>query len=152
MPDTPDLIISPKAFDAAVFDLDGVVTRTVQVHVNAWKRLFDEFLLQHPSGEGEDLSPFDQERDYRRYLDGRPRYQGVRHFLAARRIDLPLGTPDDPADRNTICGLGNRKNTFFRRILEEEGIDVYGCAVALVHQLRAAGIKTAVVSWARRCV
>jgi len=106
----PYLIFSRKRFGAVIFDLDGVVTRTADVHATAWKRLFDAFFEKRPAREGENLSAFDIDRDYRRYVDGRPRYQGVQHFLAARCIHLPVGAPDDPPERITVCGLGNRKN------------------------------------------
>jgi alpha,alpha-trehalase len=147
----PELTISPERLEAVLFDLDGVVTRTADVHAAAWKRLFDTYMQSRQAREGEDLSPFDSDRDYRRYVDGRPRYQGVKHFLAARHIDLPEGAPDDSPERETICGLGNRKNELFRRLIEEQGVEVYDCAVALIRQLRQAGIKTAVVSASKNC-
>jgi alpha,alpha-trehalase len=150
MPD-PELTLSRERLDAVIFDLDGVVTRTADVHASAWKRLFDAFLEARQARPGEDLSPFDRERDYRRYVDGRPRYQGVKHFLAARGIEVPMGEPNDPPDRETVCGLGNRKNQLFRASLEEEGVEVYGCAVALIHRLRRAGFRTAVVSASKNC-
>lgn len=148
----PELTLSPRRLDAVIFDLDGVVTRTADVHAAAWKRLFDEYLRARTAREGEDLSPFDIGRDYRRYVDGRPRYQGVKHFLSARHIDdLPMGDPSDPPEAETICGLGNRKNRMFREIVAEQGVEVYGCAVALVRRLRKAGIRTAVVSASKNC-
>ncbi|MCU0835338.1 MAG: trehalose-phosphatase [Gammaproteobacteria bacterium] len=150
MPD-PELTLSRERLDAVIFDLDGVVTRTADVHATAWKRLFDAFLEARQARAGEDLTPFDIERDYRRYVDGRPRYQGVKHFLAARLIELPMGEPDDPPDRETICGLGNRKNRIFQKLVEEQGVEVYGCAVALLHRLRRAGFRTAVVSASKNC-
>jgi alpha,alpha-trehalase len=146
MADIGEYVISRRDLDAVVFDLDGVITRTVTAHAAAWKRLFDEFLASYSAQGGEDLSPFDIDRDYRRYVDGRPRYQGVRHFLSARHIHLPMGDPSDPPDRETVCGLGNRKNTYFQQTVKEEGVELYGCAVALVKRLRKAGIRTAVVS------
>ena len=147
----PDLTLSRERLDAVIFDLDGVVTRTAEIHAAAWKRLFDTYLSERTALEGENPSPFDIDRDYRRYVDGRPRYQGVRHLLLSRYIDLPMGEPDDPPDRETICGLGNRKNQIFREVIREEGVGVYDCAVALVRRLRAAGIKTAVVSASMNC-
>jgi alpha,alpha-trehalase len=150
MPD-PTLTISPERVDAVLFDLDGVVTRTADVHAAAWKRLFDAYLRERQAREGEDLSPFDSDRDYRRYVDGRPRHQGVKHFLAARHIDLPEGTPDDPPDRETICGLGNRKNRMFRELLEERGVEVYDCAIDLIRRLQEAGIRVGVVSASKNC-
>jgi trehalose 6-phosphate phosphatase len=147
----PELVISRSRFRAVIFDLDGVVTRTADVHAAAWKRLFDSYLGERPAREGEDLSSFDINRDYRRYVDGRPRYQGVRHFLSARHVDLPMGEPDDSPDSETICGLGNRKSQIFRELVEERGVEVNGCAVALIRQLRRGGIKTAVVSASKSC-
>lgn len=143
--------LSRAQLDAALFDLDGVVTRTAEVHAAAWKRLFDEFLNARSARAGEDLTPFDAVRDYRRHVDGRPRYQGVKHFLYARHIALPMGEPEDPPERETVCGLGNRKNDIFRRLLEEDGVAVYDCAIDLIRRLRQAGIKTAVVSASKNC-
>lgn len=147
----PELTLSRERLDAVIFDLDGVVTRTADVHAAAWKGLFDTFLSERQAQPSEDLSPFDRDRDYRRYVDGRPRYQGVKHFLAARHIELPMGKPDDPPGQETVCGLGNLKNRLFRAILEEKGVEVYGCAVALVRRLRRAGFRTAVVSASKNC-
>jgi trehalose 6-phosphate phosphatase len=151
MPENDPLIISRREFDAMLFDLDGVITRTVDLHPGAWKRLFDEFMTERSAQGGEDLRPFDIDRDYRRDVDGRPRYQGVRHFLAARHIELPMGEPADPPERETMCGLGNRTNQLFREAIEEQGVGLYGCAVALVHRLRKAESKTAVVSASKNC-
>ncbi len=139
--DTPIL-----EFAAAVFDLDGVVTRTATVHAAAWKRLFDEFLQQRSERVGEPFVPFDAEADYRLYVDGKPRYDGVRSFLQSRGIDLPEGSPDDPADRDTICGLGNRKDGFFTERLQRNGVEVFKSTVALIDRLRASGVRTALVS------
>lgn len=151
----PEPVISPDYFSAVIFDLDGVVTRTAAVHADAWKRLFDAFLRDRETREGdrqgEDLSPFDSDRDYRLHVDGRPRYEGVATFLSSRGIDLPWGDPDDPEDRETICGLGNRKNRLFRALVDEQGVAVYDCAVALIHRLRASGVATAVVSASKNC-
>ncbi len=147
----PYLIFSRKRFGAVIFDLDGVVTRTADVHATAWKRLFDAFFEKRPAREGENLSAFDIDRDYRRYVDGRPRYQGVQHFLAARRIHLPMGAPDDPPERITVCGLGNRKNRIFRELIEKQGLEVDDCAIALIRRLRRAGIRTAAVSASKNC-
>jgi trehalose-phosphatase len=151
MPKNDPLIMSRRELDAVIFDLDGVITRTVDLHAGAWKRLFDSFMAERSAQGGEDLRPFDIDRDYRRYVDGRPRYQGVHHFLAARHIELPMGEPSDPPESETICGLGNRKNQMFREAIEEQGVGLYGCAVALVRRLRKAGIKTAVVSASKNC-
>jgi alpha,alpha-trehalase len=143
--------LSRAQLDAVLFDLDGVVTRTAKLHADAWKTMFDDYLRGRAAREGEDHGPFDKERDYRRYVDGRPRIQGVKHFLAARGIDLPAGEPDDPPDRETLSGLGSRKNRLFRDALREQGVELYGCALTLLHRLRATGFHTAVVTASKNC-
>ncbi|MCG6861281.1 MAG: HAD-IA family hydrolase, partial [Chromatiaceae bacterium] len=147
----PELTISRDRIDAAIFNLDGVVTRITKLHINAWKHVFDAYLRERSSQQGEDYRPFDIGHDYYRYVDGRPRYQAVKHFLLSRHIDLPMGDPDDPSNRETICGLGNRKNLIFDWFVKEGGVEVYGCAIALIHRLRRVGIKTAVVSASKHC-
>ncbi|SDY81831.1 trehalose 6-phosphatase [Citreimonas salinaria] len=127
----------------AIFDLDGVVTHTAQVHFAAWKRLFDAFLAARG-----DAALFNED-DYRRYVDGLPRYDGVMAFLHARGIGLPHGEPSDPPEAETICGLGNRKNRYFREALEREGVEVYQDTLALIERLRADGVGTALVSSSR---
>lgn len=124
-----------KAIRAVLFDLDGVVTRTATIHARAWQRLFDEFL----AAEGEDArsGPFRLPQDYIAYIDGKPRYEGVRSFLESRGIDLPWGNPDDPPDARTVCGLGNRKNRYFHEVLGEEGVEVFPSTVARIRALRA---------------
>jgi beta-phosphoglucomutase-like phosphatase (HAD superfamily) len=101
-------LLNTRDYDAVIFDMDGVVTRTAEVHAAAWKRLFDDVLARE--AHGADYTPFDTVGDYRRYVDGKPRYNGVRDFLASRGIHPPEGTPDDPPERDTVCGLGNRKD------------------------------------------
>jgi len=147
----PELNISREKIDAVIFNLDGVVTRITNLHISAWKRLFDAYLHERSSQEGEDYRYFDIDHDYHRYVDGRPRHQAVKHFLLARHIELPMGDPDDPPNRETVCGLGNRKNLIFDQIVEEEGVEVYGCAIALIRRLRKASIKIAVVSASKHC-
>jgi alpha,alpha-trehalase len=147
----PDLILSRERIDAVLLDLDGVVTDTTDLQARAWKRLFDTWLREHPSAPGEDHSPFDATRDYRRYIDGRPRDKGVKHFLLARGVELPDGAPDDGPEQDSIQGLGRRKNAMFLELLEEHGVEVYGCAVALLRRLRRAGIRTAAVTASRNC-
>ena len=110
-------------FDAAIFDLDGVVTKTATVHAAAWKRLFDSYLQDRSARIDEPFHPFDVEQDYLTYVDGKPRYDGVKSFLKSRGIELPYGSPSDPPERETVCGLGNRKN---RLLLEEiESVSVH---------------------------
>jgi alpha,alpha-trehalase len=150
MPDA-ELTLSRERFAAAIFDLDGVVTRTVEVHAAAWKQLFDSFMNERLAQDGEDLHPFDSDRDYSQYIDGRPRYQGIKHFLSARHIDLPMGEPADPPENETVCGLGNRKNKLFQQIVHEQGVAVYECALSLIHRLRQAGFKIAMVTASKNC-
>jgi trehalose 6-phosphate phosphatase len=142
------ILISKSDFDAVIFDLDGVITKTAKVHFRAWKRLFDQYLDSRSAG---DWVPFTDE-DYRRYVDGKPRYEAVRSFLESRDIELPYGSPDDDPDKETICGLGNRKNEFFRQSLESGGVEVFAPAVQLLHKLRSSGFKTAIVSSSKNCV
>ncbi len=136
------------AFEAAIFDLDGVVTRTARVHAATWKRLFDDYLRARSERSGEPFLEF-TDADYRAHVDGLPRYDGVAAFLRARGIDLSWGEPSDPPDRETICGLGNRKNALFRQVLEAEGVEVHESAVALIRSLRKQGVRTALVSSSR---
>jgi trehalose-phosphatase len=132
--------------DAAIFDMDGVVTDTAAVHAAAWKQLFDSFLEARAQRTGEPFVPFDTVDDYRPHVDGKPRYDGVRDFLASRGISLPEGDPEDPPDRETVCGLGNRKNRAFLDRLERDGARAYESTVALVEQLKSDGMGVAVIS------
>lgn len=143
--------VSPDSFDAVLFDLDGVLTATAQLHAACWKQAFDEFLQKRADRKGELFRPFDLKADYGDYVDGKPRYDGVQSFLESRSIKLPYGAPDDPPDRETVCGLGNRKDDLFNQTLKSAGIEVFEGTVAWLHQLRQAGIKTAVVSSSKHC-
>lgn len=138
-------------FEAMLFDLDGVLTPTAKIHAACWKRVFDEFLKIRAEDTGEPFVPFDLPEDYHRYVDGKPRYPGVESFLASRNIQLPFGNPDDPPNHTTVCGIGNGKDSYFSTVLEEDGIDAFPGAVALVKHLREQNIKTAVVSSSRNC-
>ncbi|MEN8211323.1 MAG: beta-phosphoglucomutase family hydrolase [Thermodesulfobacteriota bacterium] len=142
-------IINPEFYDAVLFDLDGVVTKTAKTHAKAWKKLFDEFLRnENPTGN---YLHFDIKNDYIKYVDGKPRYKGIKDFLASRDIDLPYGSVHDTPDKKTICGLGNRKNQFFSDLLKKEGVKVYDSTVDLIRQLRKNGFKTAIVSSSKNC-
>jgi trehalose 6-phosphate phosphatase len=129
--------------------MDGVVTDTVSVHAAAWKRMFDAFLRRRAERTGEPFVPFDADTDYRAYVDGKPRYDGVRSFLTSRDIALPEGEPSDPPDRESVSGLGNRKNVSFLEQLRDGGAEAYPSTVALLRDLRAHGVPTAVVSASR---
>lgn len=138
-------------FDAAVFDMDGVITRTATVHLSAWKRIFDEYLRHRGIKCGEPFHEFTQS-DYLAFVDGRPRYGGVESFLKSRRIQIPFGDPADHPGTETVCGLGNRKNEVFNRLLEEEGVEVYESTLQLIRQLLQAGVKVGVATSSKNCV
>ncbi|EFQ84635.1 beta-phosphoglucomutase family hydrolase [Aeromicrobium marinum DSM 15272] len=130
-------------YDAALFDLDGVVTPTAEVHMHAWAAMFSAFL----TGRGI-VEPY-TDADYFTYVDGKPRYDGVRSFLASRGITLPDGSPDDDPSAETVAGLGNRKNDVFAQVLETDGVVAYPGSVALIDALVARGTQLAVVSSSR---
>ncbi|MFI1044318.1 HAD family hydrolase [Streptomyces griseoruber] len=133
----------PEAIQACLFDLDGVVTRTAVVHAAAWKETFDAFLHAR---EGEAFCPFDPVDDYDEYVDGRPRADGVRTFLASRDIRLPEGRPDDPPDAPTVHGLGNRKNEILLARIRTDGVQPYDGTLHYIEAARARGLRTAIVS------
>jgi alpha,alpha-trehalase len=137
---------APEELDAVLFDLDGVLTATAHIHAVCWKRMFDDYLRQRAERTGEAFEPFDTERDYLPYVDGKPRYDGVQSFLASRGIELPWGDSADRPRAETVCGLGNRKNELFNEVIQEEPPEVFERAVDYVRHLREHGVKTAVVS------
>jgi beta-phosphoglucomutase family hydrolase len=143
----PDLLASGIA--AFLFDLDGVVTRTAAVHARAWKQLFDGFLAARAGGAP--FMPFRLPEDYTGYVDGKPRYDGVRSFLEARGIDLPWGDPHDPPDALTVCGLGNRKDALFAEVMHRDGVEVFDGTVTLIRALRAKGRSIGCVSSSKNC-
>ena len=136
----------PDSISACLFDLDGVLTRTATVHAAAWKQMFDEFLRAHAESNGTAFVPFDLHADYDTYVDGKPRLDGTRDFLRARGIDLPEGQDDDPPGVATVRGLSNRKNELVVEKIRTEGVEVFEGSVDYVRRVRAAGLKTAVVS------
>jgi HAD superfamily hydrolase (TIGR01509 family) len=137
------------SFDAVLFDLDGVVTRTARTQSAAWAELFDDFLRRRAEEGGEPFRPFDHEKDYLAHVDGKPRYEGVRSFLAARRIELPEGDPTDGPEAASIHGLGARKDALFMGRLRREGVEVFGSTTTLIHSLRKRGVKIGVVTSSR---
>ncbi len=143
--------ISTTDFDAVLFDLDGVVTQTEKLHTIAWKALFDEFLSRFAQRNGTPFVPFDAETDYLQYVDGKQRYDGVTSFLAARDIPLPYGDPEDDSSRETVCGLGNKKNSAFLACLAEKGVEVFESTIVLIKALRQKGLKIAIVSSSKNC-
>lgn len=138
------------AVDGAIFDLDGVVTDTASVHESAWAAMFNDYLRERSSSTGAPFMPF-TDNDYTEYVDGKPRYDGVRSFLASRGIVLDWGSRDDPSEAETVCGLGNRKNDEVDRIFISAGVQVYETTVALITQLRRHGAKVAVASSSENC-
>ena len=136
----------PAGTRACLFDLDGVLTRTATLHAAAWKEMFDEFGARWAAGTGQPWVAFDPAGDYARHVDGKPRLDGARDFLASRGIDLPLGTPDDPPGAPTVHGLSNRKNDLVHDLIETRGVVVYEGSRDYVRAVRAAGLRTAVVT------
>jgi beta-phosphoglucomutase family hydrolase len=141
----------PDGVRACLFDLDGVLTQTAKVHAAAWKETFDSFLRERAAKGGAPFVPFDQVADYDEYVDGKPRADGVRSFLAARGIVLPEGTATDPAAAQTVAGLGNRKNQIVLRMIRDDGVEAYEGSVRYVRAVREAGLRRAVVSSSRNC-
>jgi beta-phosphoglucomutase family hydrolase len=143
--------ITHDQYDAILFDLDGVITDTASIHALCWKQMFDEYLRERASRSGEAFRPFDLASDYRLYVDGKPRFDGVRDFLASRGIQLPEGNLDDSTQAETVCGLGNRKNDLVNAVIEDRGVEAYTGSVELIHQLRRQGFKIAVVTSSQNC-
>jgi beta-phosphoglucomutase family hydrolase len=148
-------VITRDRFDAVLFDLDGVLTSTAAIHADAWKRMFDEYLRDRAGGPHASteylLRPFEIDTDYKRYVDGKPRYEGVRSFLESRGIDLPQGDPSEPPGDRTICGLGNRKDAMVKQAIDEGRVRPFAGSVRWVEQLRRQGFRTGVVSSSRNC-
>ena len=151
MPRPESKRVNRDQYDAVLFDLDGVITNTATLHAICWKQMFDEYLRKRAEQKGEAFRPFDLATDYRLYVDGKPRFDGVRDFLRSRGIQLPEGNPDDPADVETVHGLGNRKNDLVNRAIAEVGVEPYAGTVQFIHQVRRDGFKIAVVTASQNC-
>ncbi len=143
--------ITRDQYDAVLLDLDGVITDTANIHAACWKQMFDAYLQQRAAERGEPFRPFEIATDYRLYVDGKPRFDGVRDFLTSRGIQLPEGSPDDPPQAETVGGLGNRKNDLVNTVIDEGGVEPYEGSVKLIHQLRQQGFKIAVVTSSQNC-
>jgi beta-phosphoglucomutase family hydrolase len=141
----------PDGIIACLFDLDGVLTQTAKVHAAAWKQTFDDYLRKRAENTGEEFREFDLVHDYDEYVDGKPRYDGVRSFLKSRGIELPEGHPDDPPSAETICGVGNRKNELVLAMINKNGVEAYEGSVRYVKAARDAGLRRAVVSSSANC-
>lgn len=141
--------VTADAFDAVLFDLDGVITRTARLHAGAWKQAFDEFLSQRQGSAP--ITRFDKDADYTNYVDGKPRYAGVQGFLDSRGIVVDPGDPSDPPGKATVWGIANRKNALFEQALREDHVEVYDGTLRWIRHLRGNGIKVAAVSSSRHC-
>ncbi len=140
----------PDDVRGCLFDLDGVLTQTAKVHGAAWKKMFDDYLRAHAQQTGQPFVPFSA-ADYEQYVDGKPRADGTRAFLASRGIELPEGHDDDPPDALTVRGLGNRKNEMFTRQVREDGVEAYPGSIRYLRATRDAGLRRAVVSSSANC-
>jgi beta-phosphoglucomutase family hydrolase len=147
---TPNPITRDR-YEAALLDMDGVITDTASIHARSWKRMFDAYLRERSAKSGEAFLPFDIVEDYKRHVDGKTRSDGVRDFLRSRGIELPVGLPDDPPDAETLAGLGNRKNQLVNEAIATAGVEVYEGSIALVRWLHELGIRTAVVTSSQNC-
>lgn len=147
--DRPRPLPRSQPVKAVLFDLDGVITETANVHAAAWKRVFDEYLESRAKEPDERTRAFDADRDYREFVDGKPRHEGAASFLQSRGISLPFGSEADPPESETVCGLANRKNRYFHDWLDHHAVKAFPGAVTLIRALRRAGVKTAVFSASR---
>jgi beta-phosphoglucomutase family hydrolase len=138
-------------FQAVIFDLDGVITKTALVHSSAWREMFNNYLKYREKKYGEPFREFTHNNDYLPYVDGKPRYKGVESFLESRGISIPYGDPADDPDKETICGLGNKKNSFFNKVLKRDGVEVYDSTISLIRRLKNERIKTGVASSSKNC-
>jgi len=142
--------MSKHSFEAVIFDLDGVITKTAATHSHAWKKMFDQYLKGREQVYGEPFKEFTG-NDYLTFVDGKPRYEGVKSFLESRNISLPFGTPEDSLALETVCGLGNRKNEAFNQVLAAEGVEVYPATLALLEELKKDNIRIGVASSSKNC-
>ena len=151
MPQPESKCISRDQYDAVLFDLDGVITDTANLHATSWKQMFDEYLNKRAQEKGEVFHPFDIASDYRLYVDGKPRFDGVRDFLRSRNITLAEGNLEDPAEAETVCGLGNRKDDLLNDAIAKFGVEPYSGSVRFIHQVHRLGFKIAVVTSSQNC-
>ncbi len=143
--------MSKLLFDAVIFDLDGVITQTAILHVESWKETFDEYLHLREKRDKEPFREFTHKGDYLPFVDGKPRYEGVESFLASRKINLPFGEVSDAQDKETVCGIGNKKNEVFVELIKHKGAQVFTSTLELIKELRNLGVKTGVASSSKNC-
>ena len=146
-----DLHTALLPFDAVLFDLDGVLTSTAKIHAACWKSMFDDFLRKYADRNRQPFTAFDINSDYRPYVDGKPRYEGVRSFLESRNIELPYGSPADDPTTESVCGLGNRKDELVKKAIAAGEVEAYPGSVALVRKLHERKMLMAVVSSSNNC-
>jgi beta-phosphoglucomutase family hydrolase len=143
--------ITPERFDAVLFDLDGVLTSTAEIHAAAWKTMFDDYLRKRAAERAEAFRPFEIATDYKLFVDGRPRYEGVRNFLDSRGIKLPQGTPESPPGEKSICGLGNVKDALVQEAIDAGRVQSFPGSIDFARRIKAMGLRTAVVTSSRNC-
>jgi beta-phosphoglucomutase family hydrolase len=141
----------PDKITTCLFDLDGVLTQTAKIHAQAWKQMFDDFLREWSQRTGEPFEEFDRPTDYDEFVDGKPRLDGVRSFLQSRGIDLPMGSPSDPPEAETIHALGTRKNDLVLELIRQQGVEPYEGSVRFAEAARDQGLRRAVVSSSTNC-
>jgi len=141
----------PAGITTCLFDLDGVLTQTARIHAQAWKQMFDDFLRDWSERAGEPFEPFDRPTDYDEYVDGKPRLDGVHSFLESRGIHIPMGSPSDAPEEDTVHALGTRKNNLVLDLIQDQGVDPYAGSVAFVERARDQGLRRAVVSSSTNC-
>jgi beta-phosphoglucomutase family hydrolase len=141
----------PAGLTTCLFDLDGVLTQTAKIHAQAWKEMFDDFLRERAERTGEPFEPFDRPTDYDEYVDGLPRLDGVHSFLQSRGIELPMGSPSDPPEAETVHALGTRKNDLVLELIEQQGVEPYDGSVRFAEAARDLGLRRAVVSSSTNC-
>ena len=141
----------PSGITTCLFDLDGVLTQTAKIHAQAWKQMFDDFLHDWSERTGEPFEPFDRPTDYDEYVDGKPRLDGVHSFLQSRGIDVPMGSPSDAPEEDTVHALGTRKNNLVLDLIQEQGVEPYAGSVTFVERARDQGLRRAVVSSSTNC-
>jgi beta-phosphoglucomutase family hydrolase len=146
MLETKPKFLDLTRYTAVIFDMDGVITRSARTHAKAWKMMFDEYLQERAGRTGEKFVPFDDEKEYLLYVDGKPRYKGVQSFLESRGIKIPYGSPSDPPEKETICGLGNRKNKFFLDWVQKHGVESYESTIKFIKHLKERKLQVAVVT------
>lgn len=144
-------MMSSYSFNTVIFDLDGVITQTAGVHARAWKEAFDEYMRMREKRDGEPFKEFTHDGDYLPYVDGKPRYQGVKSFLESRGIHIPFGDPGDSADTETVCGVGNNKNAIFLKVIKRDGVESFTSSITLLKELRKKGIRVGVASSSKSC-